>query len=467
MNKVKHSDMMAKDLAKGECEAHYTCESHFVCPWDLEKVDDTAGCDWWIKWDRLYVNIHGERYEYGPMYSGPDNPETKHPSHVEITDYPMHYKDVDCVDMCPCGDGEGEIQYSEYDLDPRCPHCHREHLKDVEFGGFEKRLAAEKIQNWALKCILSPHTKIGKKMIMKKAEQFFESEEEMEEDEDTKKQCESCGTDDKVYDYWWVEQAGKKWQLCEQCGIDEEQEKCVEPYCYESSDHCFCSVGGCVPPSGEEEKDVCVGCEKEVVVDYETGKGYTIANCDTCDKMLCRDCLESGTEDMCKYCVVCEDEPERNMCCGCGKYNDTRPQCDCGCSHRSNCEDCEEKEEQEKDECVEYERQCEKEEGCPYHSYIWCGKESEFYGRDYICDKCKRDEKKRREAEYALFTPPGTAHEVYMAKHKSVCMGCLERRPLQEIREDIWYCEECSNPQRDRKALQDALDEYLANLNIN
>jgi len=54
----------------------------------------------------------------------------------------------------------------------------------------------------------------------------------------------------------------------------------------------------------EIEYDECVGCEKKVKVDYETGKGYTIGNCNNCDMMLCRGCLESGTADMCKYCVV-------------------------------------------------------------------------------------------------------------------------------------------------------------------
>lgn len=54
----------------------------------------------------------------------------------------------------------------------------------------------------------------------------------------------------------------------------------------------------------EEEKDECEGCGKEVVVEYEDYKGYTIANCNTCDLMLCRECLETGTQDMCKYCVM-------------------------------------------------------------------------------------------------------------------------------------------------------------------
>tara|TARA_R110002050_G_scaffold298189_1_gene461112 strand:- start:45 stop:890 length:846 start_codon:yes stop_codon:yes gene_type:complete len=67
------------------------------------------------------------------------------------------------------------------------------------------------------------------------------------------------------------------------------------------------STGGyysCGCDEEEEEKDVCEGCEKEVVVEYEDYKGYTIANCENCTSMLCRECLESGTADMCKYCVV-------------------------------------------------------------------------------------------------------------------------------------------------------------------
>ena len=41
------------------------------------------------------------------------------------------------------------------------------------------------------------------------------------------KQCEVCGADWRpLYDYWWAEQGGTKWKLCEQCGIDQGQEKC-------------------------------------------------------------------------------------------------------------------------------------------------------------------------------------------------------------------------------------------------
>ena len=40
--------------------------------------------------------------------------------------------------------------------------------------------------------------------------------------------CEQCDCDnkEKLAEYWWVENSGKKWTLCEDCGIAEEQEKC-------------------------------------------------------------------------------------------------------------------------------------------------------------------------------------------------------------------------------------------------
>jgi len=40
--------------------------------------------------------------------------------------------------------------------------------------------------------------------------------------------CEQCDCDnkEKLAEYWWVEIFGKKWTLCEDCGIAEEQEKC-------------------------------------------------------------------------------------------------------------------------------------------------------------------------------------------------------------------------------------------------
>ena len=46
------------------------------------------------------------------------------------------------------------------------------------------------------------------------------------EKEGIKECCEKCNTAEAVYEYWWIENENKKWLLCEQCGIEEEQEKC-------------------------------------------------------------------------------------------------------------------------------------------------------------------------------------------------------------------------------------------------
>jgi len=78
----------------------------------------------------------------------------------------------------------------------------------------------------------------------------------------------------------------------------------------------------------EEEKDVCVGCDKVVVVSYGLDEGecvgYSIANCNTCDKMLCRECLDTDIESLCKYCRddnfikwTAEDFCDRDTCYFC------------------------------------------------------------------------------------------------------------------------------------------------------
>lgn len=56
----------------------------------------------------------------------------------------------------------------------------------------------------------------------------------------------------------------------------------------------------------ELEEDTCTACGKVVVVDFDDS-GYTIANCNTCDAMCCRACLEPPSctrETPC--CVRCE-----------------------------------------------------------------------------------------------------------------------------------------------------------------
>ena len=79
-----------------------------------------------------------------------------------------------------------------------------------------------------------------------------------------------------------------------------------------------------------EEEDCECGNNRE--------KGY-----DSKGNMRCEDCDIDGpnyngglTDDEDE-----DDEPQHDICCGCGKYDDTRPVCDCGGSHRSNCAECE------------------------------------------------------------------------------------------------------------------------------
>jgi len=90
----------------------------------------------------------------------------------------------------------------------------------------------------------------------------------------------------------------------------------------------------------EEEQDIylnCFFCELEIIRDSEE---HDICHITREGDLCCEDCLS------CCDCELCEkEEPQFNMCCGCGKFNDTRPMCDCGSSHRENCSDCEKKEE--------------------------------------------------------------------------------------------------------------------------
>ena len=61
---------------------------------------------------------------------------------------------------------------------------------------------------------------------------------------------------------------------------------------------------------GSLELDTCVACGKTVVVDYIDGSGYTISNCNYCDSMCCRECLEKySTNEYCR-CPKCVEEAE-------------------------------------------------------------------------------------------------------------------------------------------------------------
>tara|TARA_R110000824_G_scaffold6730_6_gene31075 strand:- start:5899 stop:6243 length:345 start_codon:yes stop_codon:yes gene_type:complete len=68
-----------------------------------------------------------------------------------------------------------------------------------------------------------------------------------------------------------------------------------------------------------------------------------------------------------------EEQPQHDICCVCGKYDDTRPGiCDCGGSHRTKCESCLEVHDDE-DEDEAYEKRIEAlgeqpDDGKTYHA---------------------------------------------------------------------------------------------------
>jgi len=53
----------------------------------------------------------------------------------------------------------------------------------------------------------------------------------------------------------------------------------------------------------DTEYDKCQLCKKIVLVEFNED-GYTIANCDTCDKMCCRECLDTPIPSNCKGCLM-------------------------------------------------------------------------------------------------------------------------------------------------------------------
>ena len=415
MEKIAHSDMLCKDPAKGECEAHYTCESHFICPWDLDKVDEDKDCDWWVKWDILYVDIHDRTYQYHPKYSGPQNIDCKRPSHMETTDYPM--EDVECFD---CGHVTVTTEYSEYDANPYCEDCYKEHLKDVEYGSHEKRVAAEKIKNWAKECLLSPHTKIGRKLIMKQAAQFFDTEDEMEEEEDTEKKCTDC--ENSVVD---IED-----RLCHSCY----HKSCDKGECYcgedmeEEEDQVWCEVGEHKVSKDDMWEDFadCQNCVSLKEYNERSGKQYEkICDDPDCSKVLgidvpimCYMNKKEGDKTLCQMCYdggYAEDDenPDNETftcsCCGQKVHNEDGVDCQICCE--AVCDEC------------------------------MISDEDDPRCKNDRCVNCDEEMKEDEDEEL----PPNPYH-VYMARHKSMCMGCLKKRPLQEVREDIWFCEDCSSP---------------------
>jgi hypothetical protein len=116
-----------------------------------------------------------------------------------------------------------------------------------------------------------------------------DDDEDKEEEDHSKfcKKCEQCDCEDKekLAEYWWIEISGKKWTLCEDCGIAEEQDKC---------DTCAEELKN----EEEEEEAIQPHCYKC----FNMNMSITV-NCFTCDKLYCKShsyCI-LGYDDM-PYC---------------------------------------------------------------------------------------------------------------------------------------------------------------------
>ena len=88
------------------------------------------------------------------------------------------------------------------------------------------------------------------------------------------------------------------------------------------------------------EQDIvgcCEKCELEIERDCdEHDNCHIIDGGDAADKFRCQRCLVDCP------CAECDDGPEHDICCKCGKFEDTGNVCDCGGSHRELCGECEE-----------------------------------------------------------------------------------------------------------------------------
>ena len=154
---------------------------------------------------------------------------------------------------------------------------------------------------------------------------------------------------------------------CEKCAVEivrdsEEHDNCLIIDGGDAADKFLC----CLCEWGEEDK--CAACGT-TCLDHTSNNGRgSESPCGCCEELRC------------KYCPCeCDDGPEHDICCNCGKFEDTGNVCDCGGSHRELCDECKE----EKypicqvcgiDECVDYDDSlC---HGC-YHkdvgaSECWC-----------------------------------------------------------------------------------------------
>ena len=106
--------------------------------------------------------------------------------------------------------------------------------------------------------------------------------------------CEQCQSTNNVSNYWWNETANEKWVLCEECGINEEQEKCNDEtkncgHKYE----CGCDKTYCEDCLVAIENDELGDCDAECCKQYYT---YRNDNCN-CDGWDCGFCNPQSDDD--------------------------------------------------------------------------------------------------------------------------------------------------------------------------
>ena len=76
----------------------------------------------------------------------------------------------------------------------------------------------------------------------------------------------------------------------------------------------------------EVEHEACCEVLDKMIVSYITGKARILQR------------WFRSFEELPMACPC--DEASEDMCCGCGKYKETGPSCDCGGGHRANCDEC-------------------------------------------------------------------------------------------------------------------------------
>ena len=171
------------------------------------------------------------------------------------------------------------------------------------------------------------------------------------------------------------------------------------------------------------EQDIvgcCEKCELEIERDCdEHDNCHIIDGGDAADKFRCQRCLVDCP------CAECDDGPEHDICCKCGKFEDTGNVCDCGGSHRELCDECKE----EKypicqvcgiDECVDYDDSlC---HGC-YHKDVgasdcWCAGEGSAT-TDRARDALKRWAEKEEVKKYKAVLAETLRFEAIMDMMKS------------------------------------------------